>query len=232
MKYREKIDSFLAWTLVIIMSLMVINVLWQVFSRFILGDPSSYTEELARYLMIWVGVWEQLMFLEKINMLQLIIFPQNFLKLIKNINVDIISLHGQTIYHNSQERISNQLGDGKLLSQLTKKNIVYDFRQNDIENGGEGAPLAPIFHQLLATQHKLDLPTCILNIGGISNITIIGEKTDTLSLSSRDIGPGNCLIDSWVRKNSDQNYDKDGILAAAGTRNEIHDTTTNRPDGK
>ena len=56
MKYREKIDSFLAWTLVIIMSLMVINVLWQVFSRFILGDPSSYTEELARYLMIWVGV--------------------------------------------------------------------------------------------------------------------------------------------------------------------------------
>lgn len=56
MGIRDKIDRFLGWTLVVIMSLMVVNVLWQVFSRFVLGDPSSYTEELARYLMIWVGV--------------------------------------------------------------------------------------------------------------------------------------------------------------------------------
>ena len=56
MGIRDKIDRFLGWVLVVIMSLMVVNVLWQVFSRFVLGDPSSYTEELARYLMIWVGV--------------------------------------------------------------------------------------------------------------------------------------------------------------------------------
>jgi len=56
MGIRDKIDRFLGWALVVIMSLMVVNVLWQVFSRFVLGDPSSYTEELARYLMIWVGV--------------------------------------------------------------------------------------------------------------------------------------------------------------------------------
>ena len=56
MGIRDKIDRFLGWTLVVIMSLMVVNVLWQVFSRFVLGDPSSYTEELARYLMIWIGV--------------------------------------------------------------------------------------------------------------------------------------------------------------------------------
>jgi len=56
MEIRNKIDRFLGWTLVVIMSLMVVNVLWQVFSRFVLGDPSSYTEELARYLMIWIGV--------------------------------------------------------------------------------------------------------------------------------------------------------------------------------
>jgi len=56
MEIRDKIDRFLGWTLVVIMSLMVVNVLWQVFSRFVLGDPSSYTEELARYLMIWIGV--------------------------------------------------------------------------------------------------------------------------------------------------------------------------------
>ena len=146
-------------------------------------------------------------------------------KVIKEINddkkIDIVGFHGQTIYHNSQERISNQLGDGKLLSQLTKKNIVYDFRQNDIKNGGEGAPLTPIFHQLITTQYKLDLPTCILNIGGISNITIIGEPVGTYGFTSRDIGPGNCLIDSWVRKNSKYKFDKDGILASTGKRNDI-----------
>ena len=135
--------------------------------------------------------------------------------------IDIVGFHGQTIYHNSQEKISIQLGDGKLLSQLTKKNIVYNFRQNDIKNGGDGAPLTPIFHQLISTQYKLDLPTCILNIGGISNITIVTEPTGKFGFTSRDIGPGNCLIDSWVRKNSKLNYDKDGLFAATGARNEI-----------
>ena len=72
-------------------------------------------------------------------------------------NIDLIGFHGQTIYHNAQEKISNQLGDGNLLSQLIKKNITYNFRQNDIKNGGEGAPLTPIFHQLLTTKYKLDL---------------------------------------------------------------------------
>ena len=134
---------------------------------------------------------------------------------------DVIGFHGQTIYHNSQEKISRQLGNGKLLSQLTKKKVVYNFRQNDIENGGEGAPLTPIFHQLLATQYKLDLPICILNIGGISNITIVEEPTGTYGFTSRDIGPGNCLIDTWVRKNSKLNFDKDGLLAAKGNRNQI-----------
>ena len=135
--------------------------------------------------------------------------------------IDIVGFHGQTIYHNSQEKISRQLGDGRLLSQLTKKNIVFNFRHNDIKNGGEGAPLTPIFHQLIATQCKLDLPICFLNIGGISNITIVSKPTGSFEFTSRDIGPGNCLIDTWVRKNSKQNFDKDGFLAAKGTRNDI-----------
>ena len=153
---------------------------------------------------------------------QITLFHANVIKKISEYNkIDIIGFHGQTIYHNSQKKISNQLGDGKLLSQLVKRDIVYNFRQDDIKNGGEGAPLTPIFHQLLATQYKLDLPVCILNIGGISNITIISEATGTLGFTSRDIGPGNCLIDSWVRKNSKQNFDKDGLLAMKGNRNEI-----------
>tara|TARA_B100001093_G_scaffold24706_1_gene21847 strand:- start:441 stop:1562 length:1122 start_codon:yes stop_codon:yes gene_type:complete len=155
----------------------------------------------------------------------------------ENKKIDIIGFHGQTIYHNAQEKISYQLGDGKLLSQLTNKNIVYNFRQNDIKNGGEGAPLTPIFHQLLVTQNKLDLPICILNIGGISNITIIEEEVGSYGFTSRDIGPGNCLIDSWVRKNSKYKFDKDGLLALLGNRNEIifeqaQELFSNRPNQK
>ena len=115
--------------------------------------------------------------------------------------------------HNSEQRISRQLGDGILLSQLIKKNIVYDFRQNDIKNGGEGAPLTPIFHQLIATQKNIELPVCILNIGGISNLTIIKKPIGSMEIFSRDIGPGNCLIDSWVRKNSKRKFDHNGQYA-------------------
>ena len=153
---------------------------------------------------------------------EITLFHAKVIKEIKNdIKIDIVGFHGQTIYHNSQERISKQLGDGKLLSQLTKKKIIFNFRQNDIENGGEGAPLSPIFHQLIVNKHKISLPTCILNIGGISNVTIINEPKETYSFTSRDIGPGNCLIDSWVRKNSKYKYDEDGIFASSGKRNEI-----------
>jgi len=153
----------------------------------------------------------------------------------ENQKIDIVGFHGQTIYHNSNEKISNQLGDGKLLSQLTKKDIVYNFRQNDIKNNGEGAPLSPIFHQLLASQYKLDLPICILNIGGISNITIISDSVGTFDFTSRDIGPGNCLVDSWVRNNSNKKFDKDGLLASKGNRNDIifeqaQELFSNRPN--
>ena len=69
---------------------------------------------------------------------------------ISNLDIDIIGFHGQTIFHNPQKKITKQLGDGRLLSQLTKKKVVFNFRQNDLENGGQGAPLTPIFHNALA----------------------------------------------------------------------------------
>ena len=88
-------------------------------------------------------------------------------------------------------------------------------------NGGQGAPLASIFHHLVCLQNEIKLPVCFLNIGGISNITIINDRNDLSQLVSKDIGPGNCLIDSWVRKNSNKKFDQDGLLAANGSRNEI-----------
>ena len=136
------------------------------------------------------------------------------------VKVDFVGFHGQTIFHNVKEKISKQLGDGKLLSKLIKKNVVYNFRKNDLANNGEGAPLAPIFHKLLVTKYKIKTPLIILNIGGIANITSIRNKSRTnrfVLSGSEDIGPGNCLIDRWIRLNSDKKYDEKGLIARSGT---------------
>ncbi len=145
---------------------------------------------------------------------------------------DIIGFHGQTIYHSSDEKISIQLGDGKLLSQLTKTTVVYDFRQNDLKNGGQGAPLTPIFHQLLVRElSDKRWPVLVLNIGGISNVTStsrLQEPMDNdnnlnaeMKLFAADIAPGNCLIDEWIRNNSKNKYDKDGLIGKSGKVNEL-----------
>ena len=131
-------------------------------------------------------------------------------------NIDFIGFHGQTVFHNAKEKISKQLGDGKLLSQLTKKTVVYNFRENDLNNGGQGAPLAPIFHRLIKNKYKLKLPLIILNIGGIANVTGIDSAN---KMYSNDVGPGNCLIDQWMRVNSKNKYDEDGKIAKSGKIN-------------
>ena len=132
------------------------------------------------------------------------------------VNVDFVGLHGQTIFHNAKEKISRQLGDGKLLSKLANKTVVYDFRQNDLKKGGQGAPLTPVFHKVLAKKFKL-IPAYFLNIGGITNYTLadtnVDQKEDKdILISANDIGPGMCLVDHWVRTNSKKKYDKDGKI--------------------
>jgi len=141
--------------------------------------------------------------------------------------IDFVGFHGQTIFHNSKKKISKQLGDGTLLSQLVKKKIVYDFRQSDLKNKGQGAPLTPIFHQLLSKKinkkYQVEFPICFINIGGISNITKIikkDEKTED-NLEAFDSGPGNCLIDDWIRRNSKKKFDKSGLIAKSGKINQL-----------
>ena len=135
-------------------------------------------------------------------------------------DIDLIGFHGQTILHSPKDKYSKQLGDAKLLSQLLKKKVIYNFRQNDLVEGGEGAPLSPIFHQLIVKKNKIDLPVCILNIGGISNLTLMTDLKEE-NLTSKDIGPGNCLIDEWMRRNKKANYDKNGDTASIGKTNEL-----------
>ena len=143
-------------------------------------------------------------------------------EIIKNvgIDVDLIGFHGQTIFHNAQQKISKQIGDGNLLSSLLKKDVVYNFRENDIFNGGQGAPLASIFHNLLIQQCQIEKPACILNIGGIANITLVVSKNNE-ELKSFDVGPGNCLLDEWVRKHTKMKYDKNGEASNIGKTSEI-----------
>ena len=135
------------------------------------------------------------------------------------VNVNFIGFHGQTIYHNANEKISKQLGDGNLLSKLTKKTVIYNFRKNDLDNRGRGAPLTPIFHKLLIKKNKIPLPIIVLNIGGIANATYIDVKNKMYTKG--DIGPGNCLIDKWIRlKSKNKNkYDKNGAIARSGKIN-------------
>ena len=143
--------------------------------------------------------------------------------------IDIVGFHGQTIFHNADEKLSVQLGDAKLLSQQIKKKVVYNFRQNDLKNSGQGAPLTPIFHQNLVRNINLNWwPVAILNIGGISNVTSVSKlypldlTTDKdYTLFAQDIGPGNCLIDEWIRKNSKYRFDKDGLIARSGNVNKL-----------
>ena len=150
------------------------------------------------------------------------------------LNPDFIGFHGQTILHSPTDKFSVQLGDGKLLSQLIRKKVIYNFRQNDIKNGGEGAPLTPIFHQIIVKQNKIDMPVCILNIGGISNLTLIKDNSNN-GIISKDLGPGNCLIDEWIRRNNKGNYDVNGEIAMSGKTNDLIlnqalDNFDNRPN--
>ena len=136
--------------------------------------------------------------------------------------IDLIGFHGQTIFHDPQKKVTKQLGDGKLLSQLLKKKVVYDFRQNDIKNNGQGAPLTPIFHYLISNiineKFKTGFPIGFINIGGITNLTKIQTISSNFeeNITAFDVGPGNCLIDDWVRKNSNKKFDENGNISKAG----------------
>ena len=138
-----------------------------------------------------------------------------------NEDIDLIGFHGQTVFHDPKIQISKQLGDGRLLSSLFKKIVINNFRQNDLNHGGQGAPLTPIFHSLISKiiqkNFKLKLPINIINIGGITNITQIKEDlNNSINFFAYDVGPGNCLIDDWVRNNKDLKFDKDGKYANIG----------------
>jgi anhydro-N-acetylmuramic acid kinase len=134
---------------------------------------------------------------------------------------DLIGFHGQTILHQPDRRRTWQVGDAARLARETGLPVAYDFRSADVAAGGEGAPLAPVYHAALA--RDLDRPLAVLNIGGVANVTWIGEETDERAngqeagLIAFDTGPGNGPLDDWVTRHTGQAFDRGGALAQSGT---------------
>ena len=129
--------------------------------------------------------------------------------------IDFIGFHGQTIYHSFEKKISLQVGNPQLLSNLTNIKVVSSFRENDLKNGGHGAPLSPVYHMAMAKEMKLKLPVVFFNIGGVANVTYCDKK----ELIGFDTGPGNGLIDKLMQLKFKKNYDYNGELASKGKVN-------------
>jgi anhydro-N-acetylmuramic acid kinase len=132
-----------------------------------------------------------------------------------NGNVTAIGAHGQTVRHRPKEFDGNgytiQLCNGALLAELTGISVVCDFRSRDVAAGGQGAPLAPFFHRAMFAKRAESIG--VLNIGGISNLSVL--KSDG-SMLGFDCGPGNALMDAWAARHIGQAYDEDGKWAASG----------------
>jgi anhydro-N-acetylmuramic acid kinase len=131
-------------------------------------------------------------------------------------NLAAVGFHGQTLLHRPERGLTVQIGDGRALAARLGIPVVYDFRAADVAAGGQGAPLAPIFHRALVRQLGRKPPIAVLNLGGVANVTYIDGDT----LIACDTGPGNALLDDFLRLRTGHPLDTDGRAAAAGAVDE------------
>jgi anhydro-N-acetylmuramic acid kinase len=131
--------------------------------------------------------------------------------------IDVVGFHGQTILHRPAAGLTVQIGDGAALAQRLGIPVVFDFRAADVAAGGQGAPLVPVFHRALARELDRPGPIAVLNIGGVANVTYVDGARDPIAC---DTGPGNALIDDFMRARTGAGFDRDGAAAAAGQSDE------------
>lgn len=127
-------------------------------------------------------------------------------------SVDIVGFHGQTVIHRPEQRLTVQIGNGPELARQLGIPVAYDFRAADIAVGGQGAPLVPVFHQALARDLARPHPVAVLNVGGVANVTWVNGGDPVAC----DTGPGNALIDDFMRARTGAPLDRDGDQAARG----------------
>jgi anhydro-N-acetylmuramic acid kinase len=131
-------------------------------------------------------------------------------------DIDLVGFHGHTTLHSPQNQLTVQIGNPAILAKETGIRVIGDFRSNDVAEGGEGAPLAPLFHHALCAE--LEKPVAVLNIGGVANVTWIGEggNYESPNIMAFDTGPGNALIDDWTSITTGCSMDEGGQLARKG----------------
>jgi anhydro-N-acetylmuramic acid kinase len=139
---------------------------------------------------------------------------ETFLKAeaIDKAQIGIVGFHGQTVLHKPSARLTVQIGDGQALARRLELPVAYDFRAADVAAGGQGAPLVPVFHQSLARDLAQPHPIAVLNLGGVANVTFV-DGGDPIAC---DTGPGNALIDDFMRARTGARYDNYGDVAATG----------------
>lgn len=135
-------------------------------------------------------------------------------------DIDVVGFHGHTVWHTpptiNMRGITVQIGDGDALSKAIGIPVAFDIRANDVAAGGQGAPLVPVYHRALAADIP-QRPLAIVNVGGVANITWIGARGELLAF---DTGPGNALLDDFMRAKTNHDYDASGDFAAGGSINE------------
>ncbi len=134
-------------------------------------------------------------------------------------DIRAIGSHGQTVWHAPTEDppVTIQLGKPELIARGTKTTVVADFRSADVLAGGQGAPLAPLLHQVLFHDDTED--RAILNLGGIANLTLLPASKKETGIHGYDCGPGNCLMDAWTQRHLQEEYDDSGRWASKGQAN-------------
>jgi anhydro-N-acetylmuramic acid kinase len=129
-------------------------------------------------------------------------------------SIDVIGFHGQTVIHRPQDKLTVQVGDGPALAKRLGIAVVHDFRAADVAAGGQGAPLVPVFHRAIVDTIDRPHAVAVLNIGGVANVTFVDGGPDPIAC---DTGPGNALIDDFMRARTGAAYDDNGDAAATGT---------------
>lgn len=132
---------------------------------------------------------------------------------LKTSDIQLVGFHGQTLVHRPHQRLTWQIGDAKALADDLGVDVIFDFRSADAAAGGQGAPLVPLYHQALVAGLRTELPIAVLNIGGVSNVTYVGNDDVLIAF---DTGPGNAPIDDWSLTHTGRPFDEDGQLANRG----------------
>lgn len=131
-------------------------------------------------------------------------------------DIDVIGAHGQTVSHMPDEGLTIQLGDAQKLSDYAGVPVIFDLRRNDVANGGQGAPLLPVYHMALMAEKAPSFPAAVLNLGGVGNITYIPAAGEASRMQAFDTGPANAYMDDWVNYKLGLHMDKNGDLARQG----------------